>query len=317
MLFEKEARTNSEELVKRKVKTLLFVGDIMLDRGVENLIKKNSNFLYPFEKIKDFLNGVDIVIGNLEGPIVEHPPNFGKSLRFAFSPEVISGLVSSNFSLLSLANNHCFDMGKNGLEKTREFLRQGKIDFLGHPLKCEEDSFLEKEDMIFLAFNKTYSFNCSDEEIVETVKKTRDLYPERFLTVIIHWGEEYKIKSSIQQRSLGKKIIDVGADLIIGTHPHVIQEIEEYGGKIIFYSIGNFIFDQFFSEKTQESLAVGLEKYPGKVIYWLFPIKSIKSQPFLMEREEADKFLEKLALRSSASLYNDIKIGIIKRDGGR
>ncbi len=67
--------------------------------------------------------------------------------------------------------------------------------------------FFEKEDMIFLAFNKDLFLNCSDEEIVETVKKTSDLYPEKFLTVIIHREKEYKIKSSIQQRSLGKKLL--------------------------------------------------------------------------------------------------------------
>jgi poly-gamma-glutamate synthesis protein (capsule biosynthesis protein) len=121
----------------------------MLDRGVEYLMRKNNNF-YPFEKIVQFLKGVDIVVGNLEGPIVKNPPNFGPhSFRFAFSPEVLNPLSSSNFNLLSLANNHTFDMGKEGFEETKKFLLKANIDFVGHPISCDENFLTEKERIIF------------------------------------------------------------------------------------------------------------------------------------------------------------------------
>lgn len=284
----------------------------MLNRGVEYLMKKNSVF-YPFEKVSQFLRGVDLIVGNLEGPVVKNPPNFSdQSLKFAFSPDVIRGLSFANFNLLSLANNHTLNMGEAGLSETKEFLAKANINFVGHPIKCNKDFLFEKDNMVFLAFNKTFSFNCSDEEIIEIVKRVKSFNPDKFLVVIFHWGEEYQPKSSISQQKLAHQIIDAGADLIIGSHSHVIQEIEKYKSKLIFYSLGNFIFDQYFSKETQQGLAVGLEVYPEKVIYRLFPIQSHLSQSFLMEQEEAVRFLEKLAQKSFPQLFDEIKSGRIE-----
>jgi poly-gamma-glutamate synthesis protein (capsule biosynthesis protein) len=306
-----------------ETKTIIFVGDIMLDRAVERLIKKNS-FLYPFEKISQFLKGTDLVFGNLEGPIVENPPNFSdNSLQFAFYPKTIEGLKFANFNLLSLANNHTPNMGQDGLEQTREFLKKENINFVGDPLKCGDGFLYQKNKITFLAFNKTFASNCPDEEIIETIKLVKKQNPENFLIVSIHWGQEYQIKSSVFQQKLAYKIINAGADLIIGHHPHVVQEIEIYDNKLIFYSLGNFVFDQYFSEQTQQGLAVGLEIYPvrnndsnrvnpNKNIYKLFPIQSKLSQPFLMEQTQTEKFLEKLSERSSKNLAEEIKRGVIE-----
>ena len=302
---EPELQLNEEKVFEPEM--ILFVGDMMLDRGVEHLMNKNS-FFYPFQKISSFLIEADFVVGNLEGPIVENPPNFSSaSLKFAFSPKVIEGLVSSNFSLLSLSNNHTTNAGMAGLEETKDFLKNAGIDFVGEPLGCEKDFLFEKDNIIFLAFNKTFPFNCSGDEIAEIIEKTRTSNPENFIVVILHWGQEYKLKSSVFQQKSAHHIIDAGADLIIGSHPHVVQEIEEYNGKLIFYSLGNFIFDQYFSEEVEQGLAVGLEIYPEKFVYKLFPIKSDLSQPFLMEQEDSDEFLEELSLRSSPHLLNQIK----------
>lgn len=312
VVFEKGSLEKIKEIEKFSGITVLFTGDIMLDRGVEYLMNKNSIF-YPFEKVSQFLRGVDIVVGNLEGPIVENPPNFSdKSLKFAFSPEVVKGLSFANFNLFSLANNHTFDVGEVGLEETKEFLAKANINFVGHPIRCDKDFLFKKDDIVFLAFNKTFPFNCSDREIVEIVKKTKNSEPKKFLVVIFHWGEEYQFKSSVAQQKLARQVIDAGADLIIGSHPHVVQEIEEYKGKIIFYSLGNFIFDQYFSKETQKGLAVGLALYPQKVIYRLFSIQSLLSQPFLMEAIEAKEFLESLASTSSPQLFEGIKKGKIE-----
>lgn len=310
VVFEKEGK--NQEMKNFQGKTLLFVGDIMLDRGVEVLIRKNSVF-YPFEKIKNFLRGIDIVVGNLEGPILKNPPHFPQdSLKFAFSSETLRALSFFNFNLLSLANNHTFDTGKKGLEETKELLSKEKINFVGHPINCKEDFLFEKEDLFFLAFNKTFPFNCSNEEIVDIIREIRQTNKNKFLIVIFHWGNEYQNKSSIFQQDLAHQVINAGADLIIGHHPHVVQEIEEYKGKLIFYSLGNFIFDQYFSKETQESLAVGLEIYPEKIIFRLFPIQSKLSQPFLMDKKEASEFLEKLAKKSDSDLFEQIRNGIIE-----
>lgn len=311
VVFEK-GKFNPYQDETHKVKTILFVGDIMLDRGVEYFMKKN-NILYPFQNIDQFLRGIDIVSGNLEGPIVKNPPNFSdESLKFAFSPESVEALSFANFNLLSLANNHTLNMGKEGLEETKEFLRERKINFIGDPLKCTTDFLFEEEGIIFLAFNKTYSFSCDNEEIIETLKSVKASNPGSFLVVNLHWGNEYQLDNSFLQQKLAHKIIDAGADVIIGHHPHVVQPIESYRGKLIFYSLGNFIFDQYFLEETQQGLAVGLEIHPEKLVYRLFPIQIKLFQTTLMEQEKTEEFLEKIASRSSEGLFNQVKIGIIK-----
>jgi len=297
------------------IKTILLVGDIMLDRGVEDLIKQNSIY-YPFQKINHFLRGIDIVFGNLEGPVVNNPPEFpANSLKFAFSPEVIKGAFWSNFNLFSLANNHTPDMGKEGLEETKKWLRKYGIAFVGDPLSVSSDnlnsSFI-RDNITFLAFNQIFPFIVKEEEIITTIKTVKSLNPDNFLIVSMHWGEEYKLVNSPAQQRLAHKIIEAGADLIIGHHPHVVQNIEKYQGKLIFYSLGNFIFDQYFSPETQQGLAVGLEIYPDRLVCRLFPLQINLSQPVLMEHNKASEFLIQLAKCSDDKLVDEIKGGIIK-----
>jgi len=307
VVFEK---TNNQKTIE-KGETILLVGDIMLDRGVESLIKKNS-VIYPFQKISQFLRGIDIVFGNLEGPIVKEPQNFSfDSLKFNFSHQAADGLSWANFNLLSLANNHTLDRGENGLKETKQFLKEKNIDFVGNPLKCTEDYSFKKDDIILLAFNKTFSFGCSDEEIINTINLIKSSNPKNFLIVSVHWGEEYQEKNSISQRELAHKIIEAGADTIVGHHSHIVQNIEIYKSKPIFYSLGNFVFDQYFSKETQEGLAVGIEVYNNRIRYRLFPFKSHQSQPSLMDQKETNQFLKELALKSSPELLDKIKDGII------
>jgi len=297
------------------VKTVLLVGDIMLDRGVENLIKQNSIY-YPFRKISHFLRGIDIVFGNLEGPIINNPPEFpANSLKFAFNPEVVKGASWCNFNFFSLANNHTLDMGKEGLKKKKKWLRKYQINFLGNPLSGSSnnlDSSFFRDNITFLAFNRIFPFKFKEEEIIKTIKMVKSSNPDNFLIVSLHWGEEYKLINSTAQKKLARQLIETGADLIIGHHPHVVQNIEKYKGKLIFYSLGNFIFDQYFSPDTQQGLAVGLEIYPKNLVYRLFPLQIKLSQPVLMKQNRASKFLIQLAKRSDDKLVDEIKDGIIK-----
>ncbi len=306
---EKEADIKTKE---NKIKTLIFVGDIMLDRGVEYYTEKNGAD-YPFEKITDFLQETDMVFGNLEGPIAKKPISFpDNSLKFAFAAQLAESLRKANFGILSLANNHTLNMGQGGLEETRSLLKEANIDFAGDPVKCSEDFLLQKGGIVFLAFNKTFSFNCRDEDIIKTIGFARAAHPENFLAVSIHWGAEYKVKSSAAQKNLAHKMIDAGADLIIGQHPHVVQEAEKYNGKLIFYSLGNFIFDQSFSKNTSEGLAIKLDFVSNASVYGLHPVKIEKGQAIIMGKESAAKFLDSLGERSGEDLREDIKLGIIK-----
>lgn len=297
-----------KEVIPEKI---AFVGDMMFDRGVERLMLKNS-FIYPIDLIKKFLNEFDIVVGNLEGPINEEPGDFSDdSLKFSFDKRILESLTAGNFSVLSLANNHTLNMGEEGLAETRSILTEAGINFTGDPIICDIANTYQKDGIAYFGINKTYSFNCSDKEVVSSIEEYKFYNPESFLIVLIHWGNEYQETNSSQQQKLAHAMIDAGADLIIGHHPHVVQNIELYNEKLIFYSLGNFIFDQYFSEETQQGLVIGLEIYPEEKIYSIYPVESVLSQPQLME--EPEEFLEKLASNSSEELRESIKKGKIIR----
>lgn len=299
----------------KEVKTILLTGDMLLDRGVEDLIKQNSIY-YPFQRISQFLRGVDVVFGNLEGPVVKNPLEFpDNSLKFAFNSEVMKGISWANFNLFSLANNHTLDLGKEGLKETKDWLRKYQVNFVGDPLSGswdELDSYFPSDNIIFLAFNQIFPFLAKEEEIMETVKAVKSLNSKKFLIISLHWGEEYQLTNSLAQQKLAHQIIEVGADLIIGHHPHVVQNIEMYQEKFIFYSLGNFIFDQYFSLETQQGLAVGLEVHPDKLIFRLFPLQINLGQPVLMKQSQSSEFLIKLAERSDRKLVDAIKSAIIQ-----
>jgi len=294
-----------------KTQEFLFVGDIMLDRNVEALMNKNG-VEYPFEKIKDFLNSQNFVIANLEGPIVAQPKNFGDhAVQFAFASTADDLLQINHINLVSLANNHTLNMGQKGLLETRNYLQTDKISAIGDPLLCTQDFIYKKDNLIFLGLNKTFATSCPDDEIIKLISGIKKEEPDKFLIAFMHWGNEYKTVNSKTQQDLGHKMLDAGADLIIGSHPHVVQNIELYKNKLIFYSLGNFIFDQYFSKDVQQGLAISLEINNNKQNYNIYPIQSIKSQPSLMAGDDKSKFLADLAARSSKELGDKIKAGEI------
>ena len=313
---------NPEEIVSissfqeeiREVKTIMFTGDIMLDRGVEELINQN-NINYPFQNILQFLKGIDIVCGNLEGPIVGELPDFSpQCLKFAFGTEISKAVSSAGFNLLSLANNHASDMGIDGFKETKKNLMEYQIPSTGSPFYEKyynnNDVFLS-DDIIFSAFNRILPFKTKDTEILDTIKELQVNHPEKFMIINMHWGNEYQGHCSSAQRELAHQMIEAGADLIIGHHPHVVQNIENYRDRLIFYSLGNFIFDQYFSEETQEGLAVGLEIYLDKSVFRLFPLQIDLCQPALMNNAKAQFFLKQLAECSDVQLADEIESGII------
>ena len=206
-------------------------------------------------------------------------------------------------------------MGKEGLEKTKEWLKKYGINFVGDPISGSSNnlnSSFFRDNITFLAFNQIFPFIVKEEEIIKTTKTVKSLNTDNFLIVSLHWGEEYKLINSPTQQKLAHQIIEAGADLIIGHHPHVVQNIEKYQGKLIFYSLGNFIFDQYFSPDTQQGLVVGLEIYPKNLVYRLFPLQINLNQPVLMEQNKASEFLIQLAKRSDDKLVDEIKGDIIK-----
>lgn len=312
MQLQKILSLKNEKDSSSNVGKLFFSGDMMLDRGVEDLMKKKKDFNYPFSQIKDLWQGADQVVVNLEGPIVKNPPVMPEhSLQFAFSPELLQPIKDNGITLLSLANNHSLNMGQDGLKQTRDFLSNNKLGYFGDPIKCTEEFAYKQGDFVFLSFNKTYAY-CSEDDILKTIANIKKTNTDKFIIVTIHWGIEYKIVHSQAQADLAHKIIDNGADLIIGHHPHVVEDVELYKNKVIFYSLGNFIFDQYFSEKTQQGLIIGLTKFKNKVIYNIYPLSLTFSQPYLMSVEDSAEFLAELAEKGQSDIKAQIKKGVLE-----
>ncbi len=270
--------THKEEVVTKELPiSMIFFGDGMFDRGVENSVKKNFNddFNQLFVNLPEIKN-YDIAFLNLEGPISENGKNVGSKYSFRFEPRVALALHTAGFDIVSSANNHMGDWTLTAFKDTLTHLAENGIKFTGAGMtkldaetptiiniRGKKIGFLGFTDVgpqwleakesapgILLASDPRFS------EIVSNAKTQVD-----FLVVSFHWGEEYK-EHNQRQTTLAHNAIDSGADAIIGHHPHVEQATEWYKEKFIAYSLGNFIFDQYFSPETMKGLAVELSLSP-------------------------------------------------------
>lgn len=312
----------AQEPVSRQVPSakLFVVGDIMMGRNVEAHIKKDGR-QYLFENVHELFSETDMVIGNLEGPIMaQHIPTPTGSTRFSFATTTAQDLKNAGFSALSLANNHALDYGVSGFTETRRHLGDAGIDAFGHPREASKDYILTQkingQEIVLIGFN-AYDKNFNEANAAALVAEMSS-NQDRFVIVYIHWGVEYALHANDSQKTLAKKLIDSGADLIVGHHPHVAQNVDVYNGRLILYSLGNFIFDQYFSQDTQETLAIRIELSSDSVSYTLVPLQGQASRVQFMDQEKARQWLQNLAARSSKELRGAIEAGTIlfKRDSG-
>ena len=284
--FTKSISYSSEIISpEKKIISVVLVGDIMLDRGVEYMIKTEGkgDFKFPFLKIADYLNKANILFGNLEGPVSDKGIKVGSIYSFRAEPEVIEGLTFAGFNLISLANNHAFDYGREALEDCLARLSKAQISYVGTGFnEAEAFSPVIKEvkgvKIGFLAYTNlgpetwkaternsgiAWVSEKDMEKIKENIKSAKEKVD--ILIVSLHAGEEYAAEPTQFQIEFSKAAIDAGADLVIGHHPHVVQKSEKYKDKWIFYSLGNFVFDQNFSEETMEGQMVKILIENGKI----------------------------------------------------
>ena len=303
----------SSEIISPEKKTIsvVLVGDIMLNRGVEYMMKTegNGDFRFPFSKIAKDLKKADILFGNLEGPISDKGIKVGSIYSFRAEPEAIEGLTFAGFNLISLANNHAFDYGREALEDCLAKLSKAGIDYVGAGFN-EGEAYggrtpvikeIEGTKIGFLAYTNLgpESWKASEknsgiawisEKDFEKIKKDIENAKSQadILIVSLHAGEEYAAEPTQFQIEFSKVAIDARADLVIGHHPHVVQKSEKYKDKWIFYSLGNFVFDQSFSQETMKGEILEILIKDGK-INELIP-KKIKLnnyfQPEITTKEE-------------------------------
>ncbi|QQS61287.1 MAG: CapA family protein [Candidatus Moraniibacteriota bacterium] len=253
-----------EEKELSKKASVLFVGDVMLDRYIRTVAKKNG-YDFLLQDSQNILQKSDAVVMNLEGPITENPSRSEKSAigsrdnyYFTFDPMSVSFLLKYNMRIAHLGNNHIGNFGNEGIRSTQNYLEKNSLDYFGALDEIAGKTTFRKNIqgvmLSFVSYNQFSSFSL--QETLFHIREERK--QSDFVIVYTHWGEEYKTISNQKQKEFAHAFIDEGADLIIGSHPHVIQEKEVYKGKTIYYSLGNFIFDQYFDTSVKKGLVVNV-----------------------------------------------------------
>jgi len=291
--------------------TIQTFGDLMLDRYVRKTINNHSSE-YPFENIKDLLDQADFNVVNLEGTLTDFPT---KSIQpndttFTFSKRHAETLRDLNFTITSLANNHSRDFGTTGAQQTKETLKTNNIAYFGDYFNKNEISHVENYSGTKIGFVGYHQLsNTGFQNVLNEVARLRDKVD--FLIVYAHWGIEYaRMNFSDAQQAAAYQLIEEGADAVVGMHPHVVQPIEIYKGKIIFYSLGNFVFDQLFSDDVREELGVRIIIEPKQVTYQFITLENIDIQ---IHETTADKRRELLREIAQASEISDFFKEQVKR----
>jgi len=250
---------------------IVFTGDINFDRYVRRQALKKGNYNYIFDQVRDIFNSADLVVSNLEGSITKYNSiSMGTEIGsknnyiFTFPPETAPVLYNENIRLVNLGNNHIFNFGSKGVQQTKVFLGENKVNYFGH--LAVNQSFADETyvgdfagfRILFVNYNQFIKTDL--DKLLVSIKAEKENVD--FVILYAHWGSEYQPVANQTIQALAHKFIDAGVDLIIGSHPHVVQQSEIYQGKKIYYSLGNFIFDQYFSDATREGLVVGVEINP-------------------------------------------------------
>jgi len=272
---------------------ILFVPDIMLGRRVETIALTNG-FDYSFKGMSSLFQSHDLVVGNFEGVVPRtHIPTPELTTRFSIRHEFMGELRAQGFDVLSLANNHALDFGEDGYRDTIETCRRYELTCVGNPIRTDENSVtyhtIGDTRIGILMLHALYGVENQNEllSLVRTMREQSDVQ-----VVFVHWGQEYASIHSVREELLAHVLIDAGSDAVIGHHPHVIQDVELYQGKPIFYSLGNFIFDQYFSDAVQRGYAISLIVRDETLEYVLIPYESssVPSQPNPLLRTEQEHF---------------------------
>jgi poly-gamma-glutamate synthesis protein (capsule biosynthesis protein) len=307
-------RGHKEKLPERRPEvTLLAVGDIMLSRTVAARIRANGAD-HPYRRMADAISGADIAFGNLEAPIASGPEVGPDELTFRAEPGSERQLRQAGFDVLSLANNHALDGGPAGLRETLERLAAAGIVPAGagrdtteahRPAIIEAGglkfAFLAYVDPALAPEGYRAAAASAGTAVMDAERLGRDVAAAAALADIVvvsmHAGQEYAAEPDQRQTAFARAAVDAGADLVIGHHPHVVQTVERYHDKLIFYSLGNFIFDQDWLREARDGLAARFVFRGDQVDRVdLLPVEIEASQPRPAAEASRPRILDRLRI---------------------
>lgn len=327
-VFSKERSASSNNVTHLAfVGDMMFDRGVLLN--IQKYAPTEDDYNFPLALVRDQLTKYDMTFGNLEGPVSERGYNRGSIYSFRMNPKTVAAIKDAGFDAVSVANNHIGDWGPVAMHDTLNLLSEAGIIAVGGGESRSEaysPKYFHTDGGIVIAFIGASQFGkgyteapvqtgevqkqkapddysgvgiavldskTENKELIESITQARQ--QADFVIVSLHFGDEYRSLPTDFQQKVAKSFIDTGADLIVGHHPHVLEPVEEYSGAdhggLIAYSLGNFVFDQYFSSSTMSSaiLEVEIEKpekdVPAKINAWhLLPIKINKYfQPYVVE----------------------------------
>lgn len=321
-LEDAEESPDSVQEQSSDISTIMFAGDVYLSGHVTGRYDTEGVNAVLDNNLLTQMQEADVLMVNQEFPFgTTGTPAEDKQYTFRVNPAYVSILKDMGVDIVSLANNHVLDYGKEALQENFQVLQENEIIYAGAGETVQEASALRTME----AGGKTYGFLAASRVIpvagwdvqnnqpgvfttydktalVEAVTNARSECD--FLTIYVHWGIERNTMPEAYQKELAHAYIDAGADLVIGAHPHVLQGIEAYNGKLIFYSLGNFIFNQ----SIEKTMLVKVEQQENETEYFVLPAYATGAKT--LEYEDTDGFYSYLESLSEGIVIEDGKIKI-------
>lgn len=237
--------------------TLAAVGDLMFARDITTLMEVHG-IDYPFARVRPLLSGVDFVLGNLEGTFTDRGQPMAKEYTFRTPPGLARTLSDAGFDGVSLANNHAWDFGADGLTDTLRALDSAGVGHAGAGgdqavaetalvlrtaggVSVAVVAFSDVGEVQFATATSAGVARADEASVERAVRRAAGLAD--FVVAYFHWGYEYRYEPSERQRSLAAASVRAGASAVIGAHPHVLQPWERVEGVPVIFSLGNFVFD--------------------------------------------------------------------------
>lgn len=251
ILMMTSCSSHSDEELK-----ILIGGDVMLDRGIGRVID-NYGVSFLFNGIREDLKSADASIINLECPLTDTLIPQHKKYQFRASPVFADSLLKNGVTHACLENNHTHDQGELGYKQTLESLsRAGIISVSSNPFSPTK---IEKGDNRIALFNANLLGNSQyvsywQSLLSKAIEEYKRSDKNAKAVVILHWGDEYEPIHSQKQENIAKLLVGAGADVIVGHHPHVVQDTMRLGNCPVYYSLGNLIFDHNKMARHKSSL---------------------------------------------------------------
>ena len=316
-LFSAELLENHLAALGEPPLSLIAVGDIMLGGRTRRRIREHGRD-YPFSAVLPILQRAPIVLGNLEGPLAQKAQKQNRNFSYRVKPKVATSVLRAGINVVTLANNHLVDCGREGVLETLEALAAAGVTPLGaaanqnaahEPVIREAGGF--RIGLLGYYWNRRCAATANlpgsamgvFEELETDIRQLRTRVDR--VVVTFHWGRPYNPEPSPRARAKARFAIDCGAHAIVGHHPHIIQAFEVYRRCPIFYSIGNFAFGS--GNSRAEGLMLGFRFEEARTLVNVYPLyvknrdPRVNYQPKLVRGEAAERMLRRLIEISSRS----------------